>query len=251
MNGGDAMMSGLYTAASGLMAQMAKMETLSHNLANAGTPGFKGDLLVIEGGARKSLQPAFLIEGQSSDPQPIRAGRRVTDFGRGLIRPTENPLDLANSGAGYFVVETPRGVRYTRAGNFAIDAKGYLQTPNGDRVQGKKGAIQVPDGQFVVDGGGRVLVKGQEIDRLRIVDPDPVTLMREGGSLFALKPSAQEPPTGKGIEIRQGFLEGSNVDTISTLMQFMESLRASEAYQKSISALEQSMSQAAGELGRI
>ena len=245
------MVSGLYTAASGLMAQMAKMEVLSQNLANAATPGFKGENLVIEGGARRSLQPAFLIEGLSGDPQPVRVGRRVTDFSPGMIRQTENPLDLANRGAGYFVVETPRGVRYTRAGNFAIDPKGYLQTLDGDRVQGKKGAIQVSGGQFVVDGSGRILVKGQEVDRLRIVDPDPATLMREGGSLFALKPSAQEPPIGAEVEVRQGFLEGSNVDAASALMQLMVSLRGAEAYQKTIHALEQSLGQAAGELGRI
>lgn len=245
------MMSGMYTATSGLMAQMAKMEVLSQNLANAGTPGFKGDFQIIEEGASGPLQPAFLTEGLPTGPQPVRVGRRVTDFGRGLIRQTENPMDLANSGSGYFVVETPRGVRYTRAGNFAIGANGQIQTLDGDRVQGKKGAIQVPDRQFSVDSNGRILVKGQEVDRLRIVDPDPASLMREGGSLFALKPSAQEPPTGEKAEIRQGFLEGSNVDAVSALMQIMVSLRATEAYQKAINAFDQSLSQAAGELGRI
>jgi flagellar basal-body rod protein FlgG len=245
------MVSGLYTAASGLMAQMAKMEVLSQNLANAATPGFKGDLLQIEGGARGPLQPAFFVEGRSIGPQPVKVGRRTTDFGRGLVRPTENQLDLANSGVGYFTVETPRGARYTRAGNFAINADGYLETVDGSRVQGSKGAIRVPGGRFVVDGGGRVLVEGKEIDRLRIVDPDPATLIREGGSLFALKPSAKEPPAAKGVEIRQGFLEGSNVDPVGALMQLMLSLRATEAYQKAIHALDQSMSQAAGELGKV
>lgn len=245
------MVSGLYTAASGLVAQMAKMEVLSQNLANAGTPGFKGDLQIIEEGARGPLQPAFMTEGLPTGPRPVRVGRRVTDFSRGLIRQTENPMDLANSGSGYFVVETPRGMRYTRAGNFAIDANRYLQTLDGDRVQGKKGAIQLPDGRFSVDSSGRILVAGREVDRLRIVDPDPATLIREGGSLFTLKPSAPEPPTGDKAEIRQGFLEESNVDAVSALMQVMVSLRASEAYQKVIQALDQSLSLAAGELGRI
>lgn len=245
------MVSGLYTAASGLMAQMVKMESLSQNLANAGTPGFKSDLLVIEGGAKDPLQPALLINGLPAGPQPVRVGRRVTDFGRGLIRETQNPMDLANSGAGFFVVETPRGMRYTRAGNFAINADGNLETMDGSRVQGKKGAIRIPGGRFVVDNGGRVLVEGQEVDRLRIADPDPTTLIREGGSLFALKPSAEEPPTAKGAEIRQGFLEGSNIDPVTAMTQLMISLRASEAYQKAIHALDQSLNQAASELGRI
>jgi flagellar basal-body rod protein FlgG len=245
------MISGIYTATSGLMAQMAKMEVLSQNLANAGTPGFKGEFQSIEGGDRGPLQSAFLTGGLQTGPGPVRVGRRVTDFGRGLIRPTENPMDLANSGSGYFVVETPRGPRYTRAGNFAVGADGQLQTLDGDRVQGKKGAIQIPDRQFSVDINGRILVKGQEVDRLRIVDPEPASLMREGGSHFALKPSAQEPPTAEKAEIRQGFLEGSNVDAPTALMQIMVSLRAAEAYQKSINALDQMLSQTAGELGRI
>lgn len=245
------MVSGLYTAASGLIAQMAKMEVLSQNLANAATPGFKGDLLQIEGGARGPLQPAVFIEGPSAGPQPVRVGRRMTDFSSGPIRPTENPMDLANAGIGYFTVETPRGARYTRAGNFTVDADGYLQTLDGSRVQGGKGAIRIPGGRFVVDSGGRVLVEGQEVDRLRIVDPDPATLVREGGSLFALKPIGGEPTAAKGVEIRQGFLEGSNVDPVGAMMQVMLSLRASEAYQKAIHAIEQSLNQGVSELGRI
>lgn len=245
------MISGLYTAASGLVAQMAKMEALSQNLANTGTPGFKGDLLVIEGAARGPLQPAVLLDGSAGGPQPVRIGRRVIDVGRGLIRETQNPLDLANSGAGYFVVQTPRGLRYTRAGNFAVSANGYLETLDGRRVQGKKGAVQVPNGRFVADTGGRILVDGQEVDRLQIVDLDPAALVREDGSLFGLKPSAPEPPAAKGVEIRQGFLEGSNVDAVTAMTQLMVSLRGSEAYQKAIQVLDQSLNQAASELGRI
>ncbi|NJD69419.1 MAG: flagellar hook-basal body protein [candidate division NC10 bacterium] len=245
------MISGLYVAASGMMAQMAKMEVLSQNLANAGTPGFKGDLLVIEGGRRGPLQPAVLVEGSPLTPQPVRAGRRVTDFSRGLIRQTENPLDLANNGSGFFVVQTPRGVRYTRAGNFAVGADGALQALDGSRVQGKKGEIRVPSGRFVVDSNGRILVNGQEIDRLRMIDPDPAALIREGGSLFTLKPSAEAPPPAKGVEIRQGYLEGSNVDPVVAMTQLMVSLRASEAYQKALHALAQSLNQAASELSRI
>ena len=245
------MISGLYTAASGLMAQMAKMETLSQNLANAGTSGFKGDLLVVEGAGRGPLQPALLVEGPAAGPQPVRVGRRVTDFGRGLIRETQNPLDVANSGSGYFVVQTPQGMGYTRAGNFAVDAKGYLRTPDGGSVQGKKGAIQVPNGRFSVDGSGRILVEGREVDRLQIVDPDPTTLVRKDGSLFGLKPSAPEPPAAKTAEIRQGFLEASNVDPVGVMTQLMVSLRASEAYQRAIHALDQSLNQAASEFGRI
>lgn len=245
------MLSALYTAASGLMAQTAKMEVLSQNLANTGTPGFKGDFMLVEGGIKAGLQSAFLKEGPLPGPQPVRTGRRVTDFGRGLIRQTENPLDLANSGPGYFVVETPRGVRYTRAGNFAIDAKGYLETLDGNRVQGAKGAIRIPDGRFSVDTSGRILVEGQEVDRLRIVNPDAANLMREGGSLFVLKSTAKDPSPAEGVEVRQGFLEGSNVDPVASLVQIMVSLRASEAYQKVIHALDLTLGQAANDLGRI
>jgi flagellar basal-body rod protein FlgF len=245
------MVSGLYTAASGLMAQMAKMEVLSHNLANTGTPGFKGDFLLLEGGAQGGLQPAFLKGGPVPGPQPVKAGRRITDFGRGLTRQTDNPLDVANSGPGYFVVETPHGLRYTRAGNFALDAKGTLTTLDGNPLQGNSGAIHVPDGRFSVDASGSIMVEGQEVDRLRIVNPDPASLIREGGSLFALKPIAQEPAPADGVEIRQGFLEGSNVDPVLTLVQIMASLRATEAYEKVIHALDQTLGQAANELGRM
>lgn len=245
------MISGLYMAASGLMAQTAKMDVLSDNLANSGTPGFKGDMMLVEGGAQSGLQPAFFKEGLASASQPVRAGRRITDFSRGLIRETGNPLDLANGGPGYFVVQTPQGVRFTRAGNFAIDAEGYLKTQDGNSLLGAKGALRVPGGRFSVDSSGRILVEGREVDRLRVVNPEPAALQREGGSHFALKPIAGEAPPAEGVEIRQGFLEGSNVDPVGALMQLMVSLRASEAYQKVIHALDVTLGQAASELGRI
>lgn len=245
------MISGLYTAASGLMAQTAKMDLLSDNLANAATPGFKGDMMLVEGGAQSGLQPAFFKEGLASVSQPVRAGRRITDFSRGLIHETGNPLDLANSGPGYFVVQTPRGARFTRAGNFAIDAEGRLKTQDGNPLLGAKGPIQVPGGRFVVDNSGRIRAEGKEVDRLRVVDPAPDTLLREGGSLFAAKPIAGDAPAAEGVEIRQGFLEGSNVDPVGALMQLMVSLRASEAYQRVIHALDETLGQAVGDLGRI
>jgi len=232
------MKTSLYLAASGMVSQLGKLDVLAHNLANVETPGFKGDVVVPEGLRRG--RPSTVGVSLATDPRP------------GPLRRTENPLDLALSGEGFFVIETPQGPRYTRAGNFTRDGEGDLATQAGDKVMGTDGPIRLPDQGFVVDTRGRILQGEREIGALRIVQPEsPEDLVKEGGTLFTLREGAPEPREAEAVTVRQGFLEASNVNVVQTVSRMLSTLRTYEAYQKIIQALDQSMDKAINELGRV
>jgi flagellar basal-body rod protein FlgG len=205
---GGTVISGLYTAASGMVALQTKLDVLANNLANADTPGFKADLLTMEASA---TPPAAL----SSFP----------------------PL----------VVQTPQGERYTRAGNFTRDAEGFLATPGGFRVLGTRGPVRVPDTGFRVAEDGSMA--GGE--RLRIVEgPGGGALVKAGANLFAPREAGAPPADAEGARVIQAHLESSNVNSIMTMVEMLSTMRAYEAYQKTIQGVEQAAGQAANEVGR-
>ncbi len=236
------MISGLYTAASGMALHQAKLDVLANNLANANTPGFQADVLTVEVSA-----PAAGSLSAGAAGGTVRAGRTVTDARSGVVRATGNPLDLALAGPGLFVVETPSGERYTRAGNFTRDAQGFLATPDGFRVLGTAGPIRIPD------GGLRVSEEGALPDgtRLRVVaGSDAARLRKAGANLFAAEAGAAPPEELAAARILAGHLETSNVRPVLAMVEMLATLRSYEAYQKTIQQLDQTAGQAANELGR-
>ena len=127
------------------------------------------------------------------------------------------PFDLAINGKGYFVIQTPQGVRYTRDGHFSLDQNGQIVTSNGQPLQGDGGAITITpddaDVQFGPDGtiSSTVNGRGNQIGKLRIVDfPNERLLQKEGANLYSAPPS-QTPTTATDATVAQGMLEGSNV----------------------------------------
>jgi flagellar basal-body rod protein FlgG len=163
------------------------------------------------------------------------------------VRNTGNPLDLAILGHGLFVVETPQGERYTRAGNFIRSSNGFLTTPDGLRVLGTDGPIRVPDGGLTVEANGSLRGGGA----LRIVDgPDLKTFKKVGGNLYTLADMASPPTDLPSPSIAQGQLEASNVNVALTMVEMLATMRSFEAYQRTMQALDQTVGQAASELGR-
>ena len=164
-----------------------------------------------------------------------------------MLKTTGNPLDLAILGPGLFVVDTPQGERYTRAGNFVRDAEGFLATHDGFRVRGTNGPVRVPDDGLRVDANGRVA--GGE--SLRIVGGERLAgLVKVGGTLFAPLDGASPPEDVPEAKLVQGQLEGSNVNVVLSMVEILATMRTYEAYQKTIQALDQSVGQAANDLGR-
>ena len=233
------MIQSLYTAASGMVAHQSRMDVLANNLANVDTPGFKADLVTID----QSVIPQDGLSESIPVMSTVEVGRRGLSGAPGVLKATGNPLDLAIAGPGLFVVETPQGERYTRAGNFTRDTEGFLTTADGYRVLGTGGPIRVPDGGLVVDAVGR-LGGGQT---LRIVNG--ADLVKVGANLFAPAEGGRPADLPEGM-VSQGQIEGSNVNVVMTMVEMLATMRTCEAYQKTIQALDQTVGQAANDLGR-
>lgn len=239
------MIRGIYTAATGMVAELNRQDVIANNLANVDTVGFKADYTVSVP-FREILLNAYNRQGV----RPIgglglgvAATSEYIDTSEGAVLDTGNMCDLMIGGKGYFVVETPAGERYTRAGNFKVDAEGYLTTQNGWRVLGENGPIQVA-GRFEVNQDGEVFENGVMVDRLRIVNPDGIR--KEGEALF----TAAGVNPASGIQIFQGSLERSNVNAIRQMIEMISVTRSYETNQRALTAHDQTLDKAVNEIAR-
>lgn len=234
------MSSGIYVATAGAVAQSNALDATANNIANAATTGFHGDRVTF----REALAAA-----RSPDVATVGAGTTRVDGQSGALLPTENPLDLALEGDGYFGVSTPAGPRYTRAGNFQLDAAHNLVSAEGFAVRGQGGApINVPpDAKVIaVAADGTVSADGNEIGKLELVRFAPAQLQRQGGSLFAAtgRPQAGDPP-----KVRSGMLEASNVNVVRGVVDLVKVSRTYESLMRVIQGYHDVESRAARELG--
>ncbi len=258
------MLRSLYTAASGMTAQQFNIDTISHNLANVNTTGFKKvrpefqDLLYLtinrpvapERGAGGS--PVGLSLGLG-----VRAAGSQAIFEQGNLQPTSNPLDLALSGPGFFVVKDPNEqLLYTRDGSFKLDAKGNLVTTDGYYVQGDGGNITIPPTATEIsvarDGTISYLAPGEtkpgSAGKLRIVQfANPAGLDRLGRNLYRAtaasgEAQAVDKTTGRSVTVEQGFLESSNVQVVEEMVNLITAQRAYELNSKAIQASDEMLS---------
>lgn len=207
-----------------------EFELLSHNMANASTPGFKQELLRIWGVQSQSDTPDLL--GQT-DTQFIDV--RSRDLSQGSLHETGNETDLALNGPGYFKVQTPQGIRYTRNGSFQLNQDRQLVTREGYQVQGKNGPLSfnANDQNFYIDEEGGVHMDQSLGDQLEVVDfPNPQGLEVQGGNFYAATTdSGTETPT-TATKVLQGEIEESNFDPTGAMLQLVNVQRSFEAYMK-------------------
>jgi flagellar basal-body rod protein FlgG len=251
----------IYMAATGAMAYEKRLQLLSNNLANANTVGFKKD--------RGRFRAFDLSEAMDRDKLPVNLGqsqapeywmeyRTYTDFSAGGLKKTSSPFDVALSGNGFFCVQSPDGVMYTRRGDFTVNADEVLVTQEGWPVIGQGGEIQiklakpsVDKREFSISEDGTVTVDGSQIDRLRIVDFTQSHALEKAGRNYyrALQPDALEE-LDEDLKVSQGFLELSNVDTIRMMTEMIEVLRGYESYQKMIRSVDDMNAKLINEVGR-
>lgn len=223
----------IYVSASGAVSRLRQLEIVANNLANADTTGFKADRAVFH----SALESAILgDEGRRIDGAPGRVfvspGTSATHHGPGGVEPTGSLLDAAVHGPGYFAVETPDGVRYTRAGSFAPAADGTLVTPDGFAVLGEGGPINLGGAAGRIRANGEVTgAAGEVVGRLRVVEFDPADLARfqkEGRTLFRAPAEAVGIPTD-APELVEASLERSNVQTTHEMAVLMLLQRSYDA----------------------
>jgi flagellar basal-body rod protein FlgF len=241
------MNAGIYSAVSGSIAALARLDAVANNVANSSTPGFKAERFVQRAARAGSPAPP-----PTTVTTPITRGRLETDFSQGAIESTGNPLDVALDGTGFMVVTSDRGDRLTRRGNFAIDAEGFLTTSDGMRVQGDGGDLQVGEGPVGIAPDGTVRRDGATVGKLRLVTvKEPAHLVREGGSLFARGNEALVDAAPDEVRVVQGALENANVSPVEAMVAIVDAMRGFEAYMHAAERLDQVTGRAISDVGRV
>ncbi|MDR0249152.1 MAG: flagellar hook-basal body protein [Oscillospiraceae bacterium] len=284
------MLRGLYTAGTAMMAQNRRMDVITNNIVNMETAGYKADSMVTQ-----SFRDMMI--SRLNDPSvyrysyvgPHNTGIHIdtikTSFSQGPLMETNHTTDLALDGDAFFVVEyTPRTLvpptredladpdyepeyeygdeeeRYTRAGNFAVDAEGYLVTPGGLYVLGQGGRIWVGTVDFQVDSAGTVYVNGEEADTLRLARfEDNGVLRKEGANLFYAQQGLTDEdgeeldiePEEVTVTVKQGFLEGSNVDAARETVRMMEAYRHYEINQRIVQIFDEVLGRSVNEIAKF
>lgn len=250
------MIRGIYTAAAGLATATLRLGVVSNNIANASTPGYKQDRLPEEVGNALDLMK-FATDDSGRPIGTITLGPKIglsqLDLTPGPLQETANPLDLAIGGTGFFGVQAADGTtRYTRDGGFHADSDGSLRARDGSAVLDAYGqAIQLPLGADIsVAADGSVLASGNTVAQLQIVDFAPgAQLTKVGNGMFTASAGAQ-PQTATGVQLYQGYLEGSNVDMTESMVSTMNLVRAYEANQKLMQMQDETLKQTVNEVGK-
>jgi flagellar basal-body rod protein FlgG len=253
------MLNGLYVAASGMLQMEKKLDVISNNLANINTAGFKMDTPTFDQYLKKENEFPYDAIRDSRYNQTINAVSKLseiyTDFSAGNIRQTGNKFDFAlNNKDVFFAVDTPFGIRFTRAGNFTIDSDGYLVTQQGYKVLSRNvennEGIRIPNGNVEVLSNGNITVDGAVLDTLYLVEfEDKTKLQKIGYNLFAAIDTL--PVESENPKLMQGYVEESNINPVREMVNMIGTHRAFETYQRVIRTIDTLNERAANELGKI
>ncbi|HUJ97972.1 MAG TPA: flagellar basal-body rod protein FlgF [Stellaceae bacterium] len=244
------MQNATYIALSGQMAVQRQMDVIANNLANASTPGFKGEEMLF---SQYLVQP----HGNTSPLAFVEDSGTARDLRQGPISKTNNPLDLAISGEGYFAVQTPLGMRYTRNGHFQLDSQGQIVTSDGYPLlgAGAQPIVVPPNSKSVTvatDGTVSVAQDGttqqNTIGQVQVVDfaaPQAVTPAANG--LWV----TDQTPQPASATVQQGMLEGSNVQSVVELTRMLTVARESGTMKTFLDEEDQRRSNAIDKLSQV
>lgn len=263
------MYQGFYNLASGMLTQSRNLNVVSNNMVNIQTPGYKTDRMM-----GTTFQEEMLYRTgkyYKDNPQPIATTSKIraaeqtyVNYEQGGFEQTDGVLDFALADKGFFCVDTPSGVRYTRNGSFYVDDEGYLALNNQGRVQGTDGPILIASEDFIVDSQGTIIIPGttvadedgeveviedEVLGTLRVVDfEDYGQLHKEDYGMFS---TDQEPQEQENPSVMWKSLEESNVDMIEEMTTMMSSQRALQSAAQVLKMYDQIMSKAATDVGRL
>lgn len=215
-----------YIALSRQMALRQQMDVMANNMANLNTTGFKGETMLFvehlettDDGKTLSLVDSVAV---------------MRDLSQGPIAVSDNPLDLAIRGDGYFVIDTPGGERFTRAGSFTLDDAGQITTQDGFPLMSQaNGPIVVPpnSGEITIARDGTISTEQGQLGRIQLVAFEDEQLMKRGDAglyeIGAAKQTVVDDP-----HVEQGMLEGSNVQGVIEMTKLIETLRGYQATAK-------------------
>lgn len=280
-------MKNIWVPLSGQIAQQKKVDTIANNIANANTAGFKKDRLVFkehltaltEKGSdnidlpNKEFSPEDFYHTQGAENAYVKVDGSYTDFEQGELKPTNNPLDMALFGEGFFEVLTPHGIRYTRKGNFAVSKEGELVTDRGfkllsapkagnpqgmdDVVPSENDAsnrtVKIPPGSSIsISKEGEIFTKQGVVGNISVVEfNDPHALKKQGSALYINNAADNIKRDGVKTTVNQGFMEGSNVNAISEMSELIRAHRHFENIQKAINTYDAISGKAANDISKF
>lgn len=258
------MLKGLYTAYTGMINEQHRMDTMTNNLANANTVGYKK-----EGATSQSFDSvlALKIKDESIGLQNVKRlgynnpgvkiGENYTDYTQGSFRVTDNTYDLALAGEGFFVIEFTNkagetSTMYTRAGQFTLNREGYLVTEDGDYVLDTQNRrIQLNtliDSKIRSDG--TISQNGVDVARIQVADFEDYNYLEKYGETY-YRPIEGATRINGDAEVKSGYLEMANVQIVSEMVNLISITRAYESNQKIIQTYDSSLEIAVSQLGRI
>lgn len=282
---------GLYTAATGMITEARRTDVISNNLANAATTGYKKDTAVHhefrnmlikrfydkDNGGGAGVPANGLLDTDSGDvtkfkgfnadsqnaPEVGQLGlgsyiaEIAVDYSQGSFESTGNTFDLAIAGEGFFAIQTPQGIRYTRNGAFFKNQNGVLQDIRGYNLLDTRGnAITIPantaDSRITVSGDGSIFINGQNqpLAQIQIVQFDNrLAVQKQGDNLFYAVNNAQpQPATG---QVMQGMLEKSNVEIVREMVELIHNHRLYEANAKAVTTQDTMLDNSVNQVGRL
>lgn len=257
------MLKGLYTAYTGLRNEQYRMDIMSNNLANSSTVGFKK-----EGSTSQSFDAVLaykLNDTTEVGDMPrrigynnpgVKIGEVYNDFSQGSFQVTDNTYDMALSGDGFFTIQFTNkagevSTKYTRAGDFTLNTDGYLVTKDGDYVMGMNGRIRLDTNlDTAINKDGTITQNGAAVAKLRITAFENYDyLVKYGETYFEPVEGARE--IASDAEVFSGYLEASNVQVVSEMVDMINITRAYESNQKIMQTYDSTLEVAVNQLGRL
>lgn len=232
------------------LALRRKMDVIANNVANMSTTGFKREVPIFA---------QYLVEAEATDVSGstrtvqlkfVEDSGLLRDFSGGELVRTASPLDIGIEGEGFFTVQTPDGERFTRNGNFRLDADGRLVTSDGHPVLSDGGAeitVSPEDAPMLVAEDGTISTRAGILGKFAIaVFPNPAVLEKVGANLY----SASEPPEPAAVvHLMQGTLERANVQPVLEMTEMIEVMRAYQHASELVQAGEEMERRAVQRLG--
>lgn len=252
------MYKGFYNLTSGILTQQRVLNTVSNNMTNTYTPGFKRDVMATStfkdwityrtGNMDKSGTAS--LGGSQSMIRTVT--ENVTIYEQGALDYTNRIFDFALQGPGFFQIETPDGLQYTRNGSFTLDDEGYLYLQDAGRVMGTNGPIRLGTDKFTVDRMGNIYLDetGALAGRILVCDfEDYNAIDKFGEGMFI---TDQAPITNPvGTQVTWQALEGSNVNIMDEMVNMMTAQRALQSAAQMLQIYDQINSRAVNDLGRV
>ena len=255
------MIRSLYTAVSGMIATENQQANVVNNMTNANTTGYKKDSLIT-----KSFDEV-LLQNQQKVGKNLYTTKKLgkmsfgvamdevnTNFEQGDLKETGKKSDFGINGNGFFAIQTSDGVKYTRAGQFKLNNQGYLVNTSGHQVLGRNNAtgalepIYVGGSEYVLDSENNLVINGQAAQKLAIADFADYTQLKKVGDNYY---TTTENPTYINPDIKQGFLESSNVNILNEMVDMISVMRNFETNQKFVTYIDNTLEMAANKVGKV